>query len=432
MSAVEVRKALAWRDPLSIACGLRDAAGLICLLTGGDRAGRSLVAAEPSPCAEHDTGGRVFAALGDAPGPGHRIGLASYDAGARAATGARPRVWPDLTVATYPAVLLFDSEARSVEAVGFGRERAEAEARCAQAETWWACAETPRLPDPPSTEPAVEMADAAYRAAVADVVDRIAAGELFQANIARSWSGRLTPGAEPFDVFVRLSLTTAAPYAACWNTGARAVVSNSPELFVSMDAATRRVETRPIKGTRPRGPTPDQDEALSHDLFASAKDRAENLMIVDLMRNDLARVCQPGSVRVEALFDLESHPTVHHLVSRVSGRANDGIGASELLEATFPPGSITGAPKHQAMKVIAAHEPPRGPWCGTLFHVEPSGSVQASVLIRTIGLIRDAAGWAWSASAGAGIVADSDPESERIETEVKFEALRRALCGPDR
>lgn len=375
---------------------------------------------------------RVFAALDRAQGPGHSVGLASYDAGARPATGVRPSVWPDLTVASYPAVLLFDGEARSVEAVGIGRDRAEAETHRDRAEVWWGRAETPRLPDPPSTDPVVEMDDGAYRAAVADVVDRIGAGELFQANIARSWSGRLTSGAEPFDVFARLSLTTAAPYAAYWHTGSRAVVSNSPELFVSMDAATRRVETRPIKGTRPRGPTPDQDEALRHDLSASAKDRAENLMIVDLMRNDLARVCEPGTVAVEALFDLESHPTVHHLVSRVSGRARDGIGAAELLEATFPPGSITGAPKHQAMKVIAAHEPPRGPWCGTLFHVEPSGSVQASVLIRTIGLVRDAAGWAWSASAGAGIVADSDPESERIETEVKFAALRRALCGPDR
>jgi len=432
MSAVEARKRLAWRDPLAVAYGSRDATGLVCLLTGGDRPGRSLMAAEPSHCVERETSDRVFAALDDSPGPGHRIGLASYDAGTRAATGPRPRIWPDLTLATYQAVLLFDGETQSVEAVGFGIDRAEAEARCAEAQMWWVRAETPVPPDPPSvSDPLGAMDDAAYRAAVADVVDRVAAGELFQANIARSWSGRLVPGAAPFDVFVRLSLTTAAPYAAYWHTGARAVVSNSPELFVSMDAASRRVETRPIKGTRPRGLTPDQDAALSHDLSASAKDRAENLMIVDLMRNDLARVCEPGTVAVEALFDLESHPTVHHLVSRVSGRAGEGVGAAELLEATFPPGSITGAPKHQAMKVIAAHEPPRGAWCGTLFHVDPSGSVQASVLIRTISLIQDDDGWAWSASAGAGIVADSDPESEQVETEVKFAALRRALCGPD-
>jgi para-aminobenzoate synthetase component 1 len=150
---------------------------------------------------------------------------------------------------------------------------------------------------------------------------------------------------------------------------------------------------------------------------------------VDLMRNDLARVARPGSVAVDALFEVERLPTVHHLVSTVSAAARPGVGPAELLEATFPPGSITGAPKHQAMKVIAAHEPPRGAWCGSLFHLADD-RLTASVLIRTAAFERDGIVWRWRTLAGAGIVADSDPSAERAETEAKIRALREALAGP--
>jgi len=152
-------------------------------------------------------------------------------------------------------------------------------------------------------------------------------------------------------------------------------------------------------------------------------------MIVDLMRNDLARVAEPGSVAVETLFEVESHPTVHHLVSTVSGRVGAGVGPADLLAATFPPGSITGAPKHQAMKVIAGHEPPRGPWCGSLFHIQDDGRLTASVLIRTASFIRSEEGWRFRTLAGAGIVADSEPDAELAETDAKIRALREALTG---
>ena len=170
---------------------------------------------------------------------------------------------------------------------------------------------------------------------------------------------------------------------------------------------------------------------MADELSFSAKDRAENLMIVDLMRNDLARVSQPGSVKVEALFEVEHHPTVHHLVSTVTATAAPGVGAAEVLEATFPPGSITGAPKHQAMKVIAGHETPRGPWCGSLFGLglAGDGGLTASVLIRTASFERDEGGWRFRALAGAGIVADSDPRAEREETDAKIQALKEALAG---
>nr|WP_288759669.1 anthranilate synthase component I family protein [uncultured Brevundimonas sp.] len=372
----------------------------------------------------------AFAALRDpAFGPG-TVGLAAYDAGARPATGPRAPIWPDLMLARYPAMLSFDHQARTVRAVGRGRTTAQAEAAARRAAGWLARAATPAAPAAPAETFAAEAGDDAYRAAVADVVARIAAGELFQANVARAWGGRLRPGADPFDAFLRLQQGRASPFGAYWRIGARALVSNSPELFLAFQAAKGRIEARPIKGTRPRAADPAEDAARAADLLASAKDRAENLMIVDLMRNDLARVSQPGSVRVEALFAVERHPTVHHLASTVTARAAAGVGPADLLEATFPPGSITGAPKHQAMKVIAAHEPPRGPWCGSLFLIEEDGGLTASVLIRTAAFEMDGdGGWRFRTLAGAGIVADSDPAAELAETDAKIAAIRQALAG---
>jgi para-aminobenzoate synthetase component 1 len=177
----------------------------------------------------------------------------------------------------------------------------------------------------------------------------------------------------------------------------------------------------------PRGATPAEDARLAAELSASAKDRAENLMIVDLMRNDLARVSPPGSVKAPELFKVETFANVHHLVSTVTARLARGLGVADLLRASFPPGSITGAPKVQAMKVIAELEPPRGPYCGSLFWAGFDGSFDSSVLIRTVGLEQDEEGWGLEARAGAGIVADSDPHAERLETEAKIAALKRAL-----
>jgi para-aminobenzoate synthetase component I len=153
-------------------------------------------------------------------------------------------------------------------------------------------------------------------------------------------------------------------------------------------------------------------------------------MIVDLMRNDLARVCAPGTVKVPSLFSLESFANVHHLVSTVTGQLRQGLGATDLLRAAFPPGSITGAPKVQAMKVIAELESPRGPYCGSLFRLGFDGDFDSSVLIRTAACVETPAGWHVEARAGAGIVADSDPRAERLETEAKIAALLRALTEP--
>ncbi len=410
---------LPWVDPLTVAAGLKDRDGALCLLSDGGPNGRfSYVGADPDHiCAGPLGSDGLIQALGE--GMERKvIGLIAYDWGARPATRVRETVWPDLMLARYPTLLVFDHVERIVSALG------DAEV----ARSWLAAATSVDTPPPPSEAFVSEAGDDDYTAAVADVVARIGKGELFQANIARGWSGRLRAEADPFDLFVRLA-SGAAPYGAFWRLGERALVSNSPELFLTFNPDTRRIETRPIKGTRARTADPAEDASRAAELLASAKDRAENLMIVDLMRNDLARVCEPGSVAVERLFALESFATVHHLVSTIAGHAGPDVATGDVLQATFPPGSITGAPKHQAMKVIAAHEPPRGPWCGSLFVIDDGGGLTASVLIRTVALWREDGAWRYRTQAGAGITADSDPSAELAETEAKIVAIRRALIG---
>jgi para-aminobenzoate synthetase component 1 len=419
-----------WREPLAVANGLRDHGGLLALLSDGGVLGRrSFVAADPDRVhvGALENSGHLNA-LRDPEFTNGVVGLIAYDAGARPATGVRPSDWPDLMMARYPSILVFDHEAGTVAAVGRGGNAAQAALACDRAAGWLERATTPDKTSAPALTFETENEPNVYKAAVADVVDRIAAGELFQANIARAWSGELKPDADPFEVLLRLAGREAA-FGAYWRIGDRAIVSNSPELFLTFDPADGRIETRPIKGTRARNSDPARDAALARDLYDSAKDRAENLMIVDLMRNDLSRVAVPGSVAVEQLFEIESYPTVHHLVSTVTGTALEGATAADLLEATFPPGSITGAPKHQAMKVIAAHELPRGPWCGSLFHIDEDEALTASVLIRTASFTRQAKVWQFRTLAGAGIVADSHPQAELNETEAKIRALKDALIG---
>jgi para-aminobenzoate synthetase component 1 len=437
------RKNAAWVCPLSVARGLQARPGAFALLAGGKdpeaHGGRwSFVGCDPdfSQTLMVSSDAAFEALRQPLLATGAVIGLMSYDAGARVATGLRPLVWPDLILARYPALLAFDHLENTIEAIGWGLDSAAADEEANAALDWLETAVVEAGQDAcaPSTGFDADTTPEVYQAAVADVVERIAAGELFQANIARSWSGPLDAGHTPFDVFERLAAHSGSAYGAYWQMDDRAVVSNSPELFLTFDPLSRLIETRPIKGTRPRHEDAAQDQALASELADSAKDRAENLMIVDLMRNDLARVAVPGSVRVERLFEVETHPTVHHLVSTVVASANSAVSAADVLEASFPPGSITGAPKHQAMKVIAAHEAPRGAWCGSLFGLNLKGdaALTGSVLIRTASFERSNDVWAWRAQAGAGIVADSLPADECEETEAKISALKAALSSPSR
>jgi len=206
--------------------------------------------------------------------------------------------------------------------------------------------------------------------------------------------------------------------------GEGALVSNSPERFLAV-APDGTVETRPIKGTRPRGDTPDADRAAAEALRASAKDRAEHVMIVDLERNDLGRVCRTGSVEVASLARVVALPTVFHLISTVRGRLRANVGLTALLEATFPGGSITGAPKRRAMQIIDELEPaPRGPYTGATGWLGAAGDLDLAIAIRTAAVRAGRL----SLSVGGGVVADSAPEGELAETDVKARAFA-ALCN---
>jgi para-aminobenzoate synthetase component 1 len=260
----------------------------------------------------------------------------------------------------------------------------------------------------------------AYLAAVRRAIEYVHAGDCFQVNVAQRL---LYPAAlSPLDLYERLRERNAAPFAGLFDHGGAVVASASPERFLRVEAGA--VETRPIKGTRPRGTTPDEDRARAAELLHSAKDRAENVMIVDLMRNDLGRVCEYGSVRVPAVCRLESYRYVHHLVSEVRGRLRDGLGPVDLLKAALPGGSVTGAPKVRAMEIIAELEPSaRGPYCGALGYIGFDGTMDTSILIRTFTISR---GWE-QFPVGGGIVADSDPQGEYEETLHKAEGMLRAL-----
>ncbi len=263
-----------------------------------------------------------------------------------------------------------------------------------------------------------------YLRAVERVRQYILAGDIFQANLSQRF---VTPWAgAPFDFYRRLIAANPAPFAAYLQGAGFAVASASPERFLSVDVAGN-VETRPIKGTRPRGATPAEDRRLADELLASEKDRAENVMIVDLLRNDLSKVCQPGSVEVPALCALESHPTVHHLESVVTGRLDSGRTATDLLRASFPGGSITGAPKVRAMEILAELEPvARGVYCGMIGWLSVTGAMDTSIAIRTVTL---QGGQAYF-HAGGGIVADSEAALEYQETLDKAAGIRHAFESP--
>ncbi len=261
-----------------------------------------------------------------------------------------------------------------------------------------------------------------FKAAVARAVEYIAAGDIYQVNLARRLTTRLS--ATPLELFVRLCQTNPAWYAAYLAFDDKAVLSSSPELFLQVRGD--HVITRPIKGTRPRVGELAVDAAARQALLASEKDRAELTMIVDLMRNDLGRVCRFGSVRVLEPFGLEEHPTVYHLVGTIEGRLPEGTGALDLLGATFPGGSITGAPKIRAMQIINELEPVvRSVYCGGIGYVGLDGQMTMNIAIRT--LLVD--GPRVHLYAGGGIVADSEPESELQETTAKARGMARALAS---
>ena len=287
------------------------------------------------------------------------------------------------------------------------------------------------------TEPAVLGAleavhpEATFLDGVGRILDYLQAGDAYQVNLSRRLRATCTAG-DPTFLAAALRAGAPAPHAA-FIAGAGpggsgddtlTILGNSPERFLSL-STDGVVETRPIKGTRPRGADPTTDRAAATELSAAAKDRAEHVMIVDLERNDLGRVCRPGSVEVASLARVVSLPTVHHLISTVRGRLRPKIGLAALLAATFPGGSVTGAPKRRAMQIIDELEPaPRGVYTGATGWLGAAGDLDLAIAIRTAVL----RGGQLELSVGGGIVVDSTPDGELRETEVKARAFA-ALCG---
>ena len=261
---------------------------------------------------------------------------------------------------------------------------------------------------------------AGYASAFASVQDYLRAGDCYQINLAQRLSAKADGDA--FGAYLALRRSSPAPYSAFLNLPQGRILCNSPERFVSVQNGT--VKTEPVKGTRPRGSDAQQDRLLADELRSHPKDRAENLMIVDLLRNDLGKNCVPGSVRVPKLFEVESFANVHHLVSMVEGQLASGHDALDVLRDCFPGGSVTGAPKLRAMQIIEQLEPHRrGVYCGAIGYAGFDGNMDSNIAIRTL-VHDDDKIHCW---AGGGIVADSDMAAEYQETLDKASAMLELL-----
>ena len=404
---------LPWAEPFAAALNLRDEPGLVLLESRpgfGALGRRSFLAARPREVATR--GLPDLERLGD----GWWAGWLSYDLGRE--IEALPSLadddlgLPPLALGRYGAWLEFDHERQAVSLRGDGR--GDRLVRALEAPV-----ERPR--HLPLAGWQSSLPRGRYEQAVRRAVDYIRAGDVFQVNLsqrlATDWRG------DPFALYGRLRETSPAPFMALVRLGGTDIVSASPERFLSVRG--ERVETRPIKGTRPRGRDPAVDAELAAALAASEKDRAENVMIVDLARNDLGRVARYGTVGVERLCELERHPGVHHLVSTVSARLRPGTDPMDVVRAAFPPGSVTGAPKVRAMEIIDELEPVRrGPYCGAIGWFQ-RGDLDLSVAIRTF----VAAEGRLHLPVGGAVTADSDPGAEWRETMHKAARLLDAAGG---
>ncbi|WP_371226570.1 aminodeoxychorismate synthase component I [Pseudomonas sp. QE6] len=351
------------------------------------------------------------------------IGYLSYDFGRRIERLAAPALddldLPDARLGLYAWALLTDHQERTSQLVFHPALAASERERLIALFESDAHAGTlppfrlgsPFRPDLPREQ---------YRDALDQVHRYILDGDCYQVNYTQRF--RAPCSGSPWLAYRALREACPTPFAGYLELPEGAVLSLSPERFIQLHG--RQVETRPIKGTRPRGMTPEADQANAETLLASEKDRAENLMIVDLLRNDLGRSCRPGSVRVPELFALETYPNVHHLVSSVTGELADGKDALDLLEGSFPGGSITGAPKVRAMQIIDELEPTRRSiYCGSLLYLDVRGEMDSSIAIRTL-LVKDDQVSCWG---GGGIVADSDWQEEYEESLTKVGVLLRTL-----
>jgi anthranilate synthase component 1 len=367
------------------------------------------------------------------PFTGGAVGYAGYDAVRRLerlpATNPDPVGLPDAWFGIFDTIIAFDhvrhrllfvthaGEGEDEEKRAFERLRG-LEARTKASPT------RPVAPASPSPSFAESLPCSSYVAAVETAKEHIRAGDVFQVVLSRRWSAPFA--GDPFSVYRALRSISPSPYQYYLRTPHATILGASPERLVRVRAGAdgAEVETVPLAGTRPRGETREADLALERDLLADAKERAEHVMLVDLGRNDLGRVCVPGSVRVKDFFAVERYSHVMHIASRVVGTLARGRHAVDALAATFPAGTLTGAPKIRAMEVIEDLETVRrGPYGGAVGYLDFAGNLDVAIAIRTAVV----ANGVLHVQAGAGIVADSDPASEARECENKARALMRAV-----
>ena len=443
---------IAWIDPVAAATRLRRLPGLAFLDSAmrHEALGRhSFVATDPFARFRARGGiatldgrtlpGRSLAALraclapyrvepGAEPFPGGAIGYLAYDFGASlervTAPARRAGLTDDIAFDFFDTVLAIDHAAGRCRLVATGfpatdeaAREVRARQRLAQFADILATDAVPAEVSPPRPETLAWRSNftrQTYKEAVEKIKSYIRAGDIYQANIAQRFTADLPRRFDPFALYRRLRETNPAPFGAYLELGSLTVASSSPERFVRLDG--RSVETRPIKGTARRHGDPEADNASARALLASVKERAENVMIVDLLRNDLSRVCEPGSVRVPTLCGLESYAGVHHLVSVVTGTLRAGLDGFDLLEKTFPGGSITGAPKIRAMDIIGEIEgDARELYCGAIGRIGFDGRLDTSIAIRTV--FMDAA--TAVLQAGGGITLLSEAAAEYDETLAK-------------
>jgi para-aminobenzoate synthetase component 1 len=362
--------------------------------------------------------------IADLPFAGGAIGYFGYDLGRRfeslPAFAARDIDVPELAIGIYAWAVVVDHREQRARLVAQDWALESADDWGRLVESLATRAARPRQPFRVLSKVAASFDRGAYARAFARVQDHIRAGDCYQINLTQRFEARVQGDAWP--AYERLRRTNPAPYSAYLDMPFAQVLCSSPERFLTLRGDV--VETKPIKGTRPRAADPALDTALAADLAQSAKDRAENVMIVDLLRNDLGKCCTAGSIRAERLFAIESFASVHHLVSTVTGRLAPGRRAVDLIRACFPGGSITGAPKHRAMQIIEALEPQRRSiYCGCIGYLGFDGGMDLNIAIRTLVSASDRI-YAW---AGGGIVADSAVESEYQESLDKAAALLAIL-----
>lgn len=365
-----------------------------------------------------------------APFRGGFLGWIGYDVGRDierlpSRNPPRPEV-PEFVLAEYEALLVEDRRDRRLFLTGAcdpqeGPSRLLA--RQQEALDAFAAAGGPSSPSgPAATDVRGDLPRDEYLRRAARVVEYVHAGDVFQANLAHRFEGRLLVPAQ--EAYLRLRARSPAAYGCALSLGGPDVLSISPELFLERRGG--RVVTEPVKGTRRRGADPAEDARLLADLEASPKDRAELAMIVDLLRNDLGRVARTGSVAVEVPRAVRTHPTLHHASARVAAALDESVHAADLLRATMPGGSVTGAPKIRAMEILEELEDVRrGPYCGAAGWFGHDGDLVLNLLIRTLVAQEGRV----SFHVGGGIVADSSPEAEWEETLVKARAMLDALTG---